>query len=101
MSSLAISAPRETRFQSPCLGTLFARDTFKTDELAEKLLSIPMLGDSFCKPVDFLRLPGVPLDSFQSPCLGTLFARRVRPVYEYERSEPFQSPCLGTLFASW
>ena len=39
----------------------------------KELLSIPMLGDSFCK-VKGWRMPPNTVYVFQSPCLGTLFA---------------------------
>ena len=38
-------------FQSPCLGTLFASYERRLTEKERKGLSIPMLGDSFCKYV--------------------------------------------------
>ena len=63
-------------FQSPCLGTLFARGfREELEKRGVEILSIPMLGDSFCKNT---------LNNLRSPY----------PKY-------FQSPCLGTLFASW
>ena len=135
-------------FQSPCLGTLFARLLTPAGEVYDARafnphawglflqdiaeitgnyitinLSIPMLGDSFCKLLLFLskrkdaKTLSIPMlgDSFcklkaevirsvekvyfQSPCLGTLFAscpaRRVCCWW----LPNFQSPCLGTLFA--
>ena len=36
-------------FQSPCLGTLFARMMIVAIRTLSYLLSIPMSGDSFCK----------------------------------------------------
>ena len=62
-------------FQSPCLGTLFARTpNRRLRKRGIYILSIPMLGDSFCKwsPERFYRHMR---HFFQSPCLGTLFAR--------------------------
>ena len=38
-------------FQSPCLGTLFARKKFAPKWARTIKLSIPMFGDSFCKPL--------------------------------------------------
>ena len=62
-----------TRFQSPCLGTLFARGVKIIVLWQLTTLSIPMSGDSFCKTMCSSEI-GVNASSFQSPCLGTLFA---------------------------
>ena len=117
------TAPQRFGFQSPCLGTLFARDARLVMPLHLLKLSIPMFGDSFCKYV-FFYICIIKKKGFQSPCLGTLFARtengassqalaissfnpHVWGLFLQEKYgkrlhsiiENFQSPCLGTLFA--
>ncbi len=94
-------APLQADFQSPCLGTLFAReDAVVRRPQMEERLSIPMSGDSFCKYSCQLA-GGDGCRVFQSPCLGTLFARRVGVMIQHPEVWDFQSPCLGTLFASY
>ena len=99
---LPVAATPKRVFQSPCLGTLFARrqqvlqvatnvitfnphawglflqEVYSSPPGIENLdvLSIPMLGDSFCKSTSPEGRSLLRFLNFQSPCLGTLFASR-------------------------
>ena len=110
-------------FQSPCLGTLFARGGRGMPPARPSSLSIPMLGDSFCKlffretTTNALRTLSIPMlgDSFCKTgdvqgILGTqetfnphAWGLFLQAICWFADGVPtpvtFQSPCLGTLFA--
>ena len=67
-------------FQSPCLGTLFASEVKKGMWIYDYQLSIPMLGDSFCKPNTWYIAYHPPPDAFNPHAWGLFL--QVRSVSE-------------------
>ena len=86
-------------FQSPCLGTLFAR-FLKTNRRCTGNTSFnPHVWGLFLQD-GWGGGEARAGEDFQSPCLGTLFARKGKCNLLSFFHRHFQSPCLGTLFAS-
>ncbi len=87
-------------FQSPCLGTLFASHRSNgTQKPGRHRLSIPMLGDSFCKFEGF-RPEKTHFLPFNPHAWGLFLQAFFLPFLSSPETINFQSPCLGTLFAS-
>ena len=78
----------------PMLGDSFCKLDAWAAWIEKQCLSIPMLGDSFCKLETGEGWFGVHTD-FQSPCLGTLFARLLCAVNEVLKLLTFNPHAWG------
>ena len=81
---------------------LFLQDYFSGLEsvFSNMQLSIPMLGDSFCKPTKWGWVVYYPEKLLSIPMLGDSFCKAILHLSHFRSQSNFQSPCLGTLFAS-
>ena len=87
---------------NPHVWGLFLQEKEKVmRELKEKLLSIPMFGDSFCKDIFSPSFQPMDIRTF-NPHVWGLFLQADNEVRDNVAGGiGFQSPCLGTLFASY